>query len=404
MNLDIKIPQAGESVKEAEIARWRKKQGDYVERDELILEVETDKATLEVRAESAGVLSITEQPGKTLEVGAVVGTIDTSAKAPVGSPAPVASVPSPQASAPSGKPAAGAATPSAQKALSAAQISPPAKGSGVDGRVTKSDVEKAAASPARKAPPEDISPKRGLEAPAAVVPQARGVRREKMSRLRRIIANRMVEAKQEMALLTTFNEVDMSEVMETRKKYKELFKEKFDTNLGFLSFFTKAVSLALLEYPVVNASVDVEEIVFHDYCDVGIAVATPKGLVVPVIRNAESLSFRQIEARIAEVAKKAREGKIAPEDLEGGTFTITNGGVFGSMLSTPIVNHPQSAILGMHAIADRAVVVGGQVVVRPIMYVALTYDHRIIDGADSVRFLVRVKELLEDPTRLLLGV
>lgn len=411
MKIEVKVPAAGESVTEAEIASWRKSNGDYVERDEVLLEVETDKATMEVRAESAGVLSIQSPAGSTVKVGAVIASIETDGK---GKPAAAASKPVvgaaaviPQAAAreeskasySQGLPSPAAARILAEKNLEPAQV----KGSGPGGRITKEDALGAQVSLVNLSGHKEetlIHPNGTGQTKTG----SRNVRLEKMSRLRRTIANRLVEAKQSMALLTTFNEVDMSAIMEFRKKYKDLFKEKNQTSLGFMSFFTKAVCQALQEFPILNASVEVENVAFHEYCDIGIAVATPKGLVVPVIRSAERLSFKEIESTIADLGKKGREGKLSPEEMEGGTFTITNGGTFGSMLSTPIVNKPQSAILGMHNIVERPVAMNGQVVIRPIMYLAVTYDHRIIDGADSVRFLVRIKEMLEDPTRLLVGV
>ncbi|MEK7298677.1 MAG: 2-oxoglutarate dehydrogenase complex dihydrolipoyllysine-residue succinyltransferase, partial [Candidatus Margulisiibacteriota bacterium] len=308
--------------------------------------------------------------------------------APAAAPAPAATQPAkktePYAK---GHPSPAAAKAMAEKGVSSQDL----QGSGKDGRITKQDVAQTSAP--EKAP-----------APSAAPTGERNDRVEKMSRLRRTIASRLVEAQHTAALLTTFNEIDMSAVMDIRKRYKDAFKEKHQVNLGFMSFFTKAVCVALQEFPVINASVEGEDIIYHDYCDIGVAVATPKGLVVPIIRNAEKMRFEQIEKTIVGFALKARENKITPDDMLGGTFTITNGGVFGSMLSTPIINRPQSAILGMHNIVERAVVVDGQVVVRPIMYGAVTYDHRIIDGAEAVRFLVKIKSLIEDPTRLLIGL
>ncbi len=422
MKIEVKVPAAGESVTEAEIASWRKQTGDQVERDEVLLEVETDKATLEVRAESAGVLTVLSPAGTTVKVGATIASIDTDAKGaktatgPASKPAPVPlSTPAAGAGAKEGAGeskkssyAQGVPSPAAARILSEKNLEADlVKGTGPGGRITKEDAMGAQVSLVNLSSHKEeslIHSENGHAAGFSPVPGSRNIRREKMSRLRRTIANRLVEAKQSMALLTTFNEVDMSAIMEFRKKYKEIFKEKNQTSLGFMSFFTKAVCQALQEFPVLNASVEVENVAYHDYCDIGIAVATPKGLVVPVIRNAERLSFKEIEATIADLGRKGRDGKLSPEEMEGGTFTITNGGTFGSMLSTPIVNKPQSAILGMHNIVERPVAVNGQVVIRPIMYLAVTYDHRIIDGADSVRFLVRVKEMLEDPTRLLVGV
>ncbi len=394
MKKDILVPSAGESVKEADIASWNKQNGDFVQRDEVLLTLETDKASLDITADISGVLTIAKPQG-TVKVGETIGFITESKEQPAPptpsappqketvSSAPVPAVHSKSSSA-AGYPSPAAAKLMAEKNIPVASIVP----SGKNGRVTKTDVLEAIQKPAEGA--ETISP--------------REISREKMTRLRRTIAQRLVQAQQTAALLTTFNEIDMSAVMDVRKKYKQSFQDKFNVGLGFMSFFTKAVCLALKQFPMINACVQEEEIVYHRYCDIGIAVATPKGLVVPIIRNAEKLSFHEIEAAIGAYAVKAKEGKLALEDLEGGTFSITNGGVFGSMLSTPILNPPQSAILGMHTIVERPVAVNGQVVIRPIMYAALTYDHRIIDGADAVRFLVSIKTLIEDPVRVLIEV
>jgi len=408
MKKEIIVPAAGESVTEADIVEWKKASGDYVEMDEALLELETDKASMDLTAEAAGVLEITIEDG-TVNVGDVLGTIDTSAEKPAGSEAspavvPEAAVPAAPTSTPAathsyatGHPSPAAAKEMAQKGVSANDV----QGSGKDGRITKSDV--AAAQPAEKEAPAKSSPT-PVEVDASRVTGTREVRREKMSRLRKTVAQRLVNAQHTQALLTTFNEVDMTEIMEIRKKYKDQFKEKNGVNLGFMSFFTKAVCEALRIHPVMNASVDDGEIVYHDYADIGIAVASQKGLVVPVIRNAESMGFKEIEQSILNYALKARDGNIGLDDMEGGTFTITNGGTFGSMLSTPIVNFPQSAILGMHNIVQRPMAVNGEVKIRPIMYLAVSYDHRIIDGSDAVRFLVEIKNRLEDPTRLLIDI
>ena len=415
MSLEIKVPTVGESISEVTLSQWLKQDGDYVEMDETIAELESDKATFELPAEKAGILRLVAQEGDTLEIGAVVATIEEGA-APAGGgqakadePAPAAA---PQASA---EPAAaaqndnattyasGTASPAAAKILREKGIDPATvKGTGKDGRITKEDAEKASAAPQAQ-PAAKPAP---VAAPAAapVTAGARNERREKMSSLRKTIAKRLVTVKNETAMLTTFNEVNMKPIMDLRAKYKETFKEKHGVGLGFMSFFTKAVCTALKEWPAVNARIENEEIVYSDFVDVSIAVSAPKGLVVPVIRNADSLSLHQIEKAVVELATKARDNKLTIDEMTGGTFTITNGGVFGSMMSTPIINAPQSAILGMHNIIQRPVAEDGQVVIRPMMYIAMSYDHRIIDGRESVSFLVRVKQLLEDPARLLLEV
>jgi 2-oxoglutarate dehydrogenase E2 component (dihydrolipoamide succinyltransferase) len=490
MALEIKVPNVGESISEVTISQWMKKTGDVVEMDEVIAELESDKATFELTAEAAGQLTTKAEEGETIEIGAVICEIDTevAGSTPVvepskGESAPVATaeegptgetkemhipavgesinevtisswmvadgasvalddviaeIESDKATfeltaeangvlehvakegetaaaassgdnststeiieTPTGEPgyAAGHASPAAAKILAEKGISSSEiKGTGVGGRVTKEDAVKAEKSaptpstkPATPSAPEQASGNRDQ-------------RREKMTNLRKTISRRLVSVKNETAMLTTFNEVNMKPIMDLRKKYKETFKEKYEVGLGFMSFFTKACCVALQEWPAVNGMIDGEEMVFNDYCDVSIAVSAPKGLVVPVIRNAEKLSFEQIEREVVRLAIKAREGKLSIDEMTGGTFTLTNGGIFGSMLSTPIINAPQSAILGMHNIVERPVVENGEVVIRPIMFVALSYDHRIIDGRESVSFLVRVKQLLEDPTRLLLGV
>ncbi|MFT6883020.1 MAG: 2-oxoglutarate dehydrogenase E2 component (dihydrolipoamide succinyltransferase) [Marinoscillum sp.] len=344
--------------------------------------------------------------GETLEIGAAICKIEVMEVESSSAASTPSSESAPSASSKNENYATGHASPAASKILDEKGISSSdVKGTGKDGRITKEDaltaeVSKPASAP--KAPPTLEKP--ALSAPIINSGVSREQRREKMSSLRKTVSRRLVSVKNETAMLTTFNEVNMGPVMELRKKYKESFKEKYDVGLGFMSFFTKACTMALKDWPSVNAMIDGEEIVYNDYCDVSIAVSAPKGLVVPVIRNAESLSFDQVEKEVVRLATKARDGKLSIDEMQGGTFTITNGGIFGSMLSTPIINAPQSAILGMHNIVERAVVENGQVVVRPIMYVALSYDHRIIDGRESVSFLVRVKQLLEDPSRLLLGV
>jgi 2-oxoglutarate dehydrogenase E2 component (dihydrolipoamide succinyltransferase) len=396
MIIDLKVPSPGESINEVEIANWLKQEGDYVEKDEELCEIDSDKATLTINAEASGKLSIKVTAGTTVSVGDVVATIDTSAEgAPKVSKAKTESAPSPAAKVEE-KPAASAASapsyatgtpsPAAAKIMTENNIkSNDVKGSGPSGRITKGDVNALLASGFGGKTSEGN----------------RSLKREKMTTLRKKISQRLVSVKNETAMLTTFNEVDMSAIMELRKLYKDKFKEVHGVGVGFMSFFTKAVTIALESFPAVNAMIDGEEIVYHNYCDVGIAVSTPKGLMVPVIRNAETQSLADIERNIGAMAVKARDGKITVDDMTGGTFTITNGGVFGSMLSTPIINPPQSAILGMHNIVERPMAVNGQVVIRPIMYVALSYDHRIIDGRESVGFLVKVKELLENPKRML---
>lgn len=395
--LEIKIPTVGESISEVTLANWTKKTGDLVNQGELLCEIESDKATFELTAEASGYLTILAEKGTTVAIGTVVGKIAKSeigvAQATTVAPAPKTEVAASKA------PSTSAATPLAAKILAEKGISPDQiAGTGEGGKITKEDALKAnLVASVQKVP----------AAPAPAVSAGsdnRASRREKMSSLRKTVARRLVAVKNETAMLTTFNEVDMKPIMDIRSRYKDKFKEKHEVGLGFMSFFTKAVCEALKEFPAVNAMIDGEEIVFHDYADIAIAVSAPKGLVVPVIRNAEELSLAGIEKEVLRLAGKARDNKLSIEEMTGGTFTITNGGVFGSMMSTPIINAPQSAILGMHNIVERPVVVNGEIVVRPIMYVALSYDHRIIDGRESVGFLVRVKQLLEDPMRLLLGV
>ena len=400
--VEIKVPAVGESITEVTVSSWNKKEGDTVSMDEVLCELESDKATFELPAEAAGVLHIVAEAVTTLPIGGLVATPTVGAGASFAAPAPSAA---PVAAAPSGDAnyAAGHASPAAAKILAEKGVDAGAvQGTGVGGRITKEDAQ-SAQKPVAPAPATPAAAPAPAAAPVASS-DSRGVRREKMTSLRKTVARRLVQGKNETAMLTTFNEVDMKPIMDLRSKYKDKFKEKHGVNLGFMSFFTKAVTVALKEFPAVNASIDGDQIVYHDYCDVSIAVSAPKGLVVPVIRNAEQLSLAGIEAEVIRLATRARDNKLTLDEMNGGTFTITNGGVFGSMLSTPIINAPQVAILGMHNIVERAVVIGGQVVVRPIMYVALSYDHRIIDGRESVSFLVRLKQLLEDPTRLLLDV
>lgn len=398
----MKIPAVGESITEVTLSKWIKNNGDYVQMDEIIAELESDKATFELTAEKAGVLITKASEGDTIAIGSVVCAIDDKAAAPVSA---VKSAPAAEKTIATPSPiietkksnnettyASGHPSPAAAKILSEKGIDTQAvKGSGIDGRITKEDAQAANRSVVKSAV-------------ATIAAGSRAMRSEKMSSLRKTVAKRLVAVKNETAMLTTFNEVDMQAIMDIRAKYKDKFKEKYGVGLGFMSFFTKAVCEALQAFPAVNAQINGEEIIYHHYADISIAVSAPKGLVVPIIKNAESLTLAGIEKAVAELAIKARENKLTLEEMTGGTFTITNGGVFGSMMSTPIINAPQSAILGMHNIVERPVAINGQVVIRPMMYVALSYDHRIIDGRESVGFLVLVKQLLEDPERMLLGV
>ena len=398
--LEMHVPAVGESINEVTISTWTKQSGDLVALDEVIAEIESDKATFELTAEASGKLEIIATEGTTLEIGALICKIEvmegvTTAPASVSNTTPTAEATSY---------AAGHASPAAAKILSEKGIdSSKVSGSGKEGRITKEDAMKAQATAPSTDKPTS-SEKTASPGSGTVTTGNRGENRQKMSPLRKTVSRRLVSVKNETAMLTTFNEVNMKPIMDLRKKYKDTFKEKYEVGLGFMSFFTKACSIALQEWPAVNAMIDGEEIVYHDFVDVSIAVSAPKGLVVPVIRNAENLSFDQIEKEVVRLATKARDNKLSIEEMTGGTFTITNGGVFGSMMSTPIINAPQSAILGMHNIVERPIVEEGEIVIRPMMYVALSYDHRIIDGRESVSFLVRVKQLLEDPTRILLGV
>ena len=471
----MKVPTVGESINEVTLSKWIKKDGDYVQRDEVICELESDKATFELNAEQAGVLKTNAKEGDTLKIGDSVATIDTDAQAPAGgssnasssaapanadAKAPVAenaapqdqpgegdalpkeklesgpqpnvtiasSMPAPQGNAQSAQQqpqqnqaapqtnyATGTPSPAAAK-LMAEQNVGSVNGSGRAGRVTKADVLNAIKQGARpvgtqtqqQAPAQApaVSPNGSNGKPQQPITAnafSRETGREKMSSLRKTISKRLVAAKNQTAMLTTFNEVDMKPVMDIRTKYKDAFQKKHGVSLGFMSFFTKAVCNALQEWPAVNAAIDGEEIIYHDYCDISIAVSTPKGLTTPVIRNAESMTMMEIEAKVSELAKKGRDNKLTLDEMTGGTFTISNGGVFGSLMSTPILNQPQSAILGMHKIEERPIARDGQVIIRPMMYLALSYDHRIIDGRESVTFLVRVKEQLENPEQLLVG-
>ncbi len=405
--IDIKVPTVGESINEVTLIKWLKKDGDYVDRDEVIAELESEKATFEVNAEKAGVLKTVGKEGDTLNIGDVVAQIDDAAAKPESSSGTEVQQAKPEVSRteevkPSTTPAKGSTETKVQKSETEVRATPVASAiiadkkvdpkniqpSGYNGRIMKEDVMAALSNPGRRPGAEAFS---------------RDEKKEKMSNLRKTVSRRLVEAKNTTAMLTTFNEVDMSKVMAIRTANKEKFKEKHGVNLGFMSFFAKAVCYALQEWPAVNAYIDGDSIVYHNYCDISIAVSAPKGLVVPVIRNAESLGMAEIELKVIELATKARDNKLTMEEMQGGTFTITNGGVFGSLMSTPIINIPQSAILGMHKIEERPVVVDKQIVIRPMMYLALSYDHRIIDGRESVSFLVRVKELLENPELLLFG-
>ncbi len=400
--VELKVPSPGESITEVVIARWVKNTGDVVEKDEVLAEIDSDKATLTLNAEESGKIEILAAEGDTVKVGQVVVKIDTSFQPEVKAvtEAPKAEVKievkkeevkvaTPAASYATGTPSVAAAKIMAENNIQAGQLA----GTGRDGRITKQDVLAALSN--------------GLPTASKVLSNSwqggRNKDRAKMTSLRKTVAKRLVAVKNETAMLTTFNEVDMSEIYAIRAKYKDKFKEVYGTNIGFMSFFTKAVTEALYHYPAVNGMIDGDELVYNKYCDIGIAVSAPKGLMVPVLRNAELMSLADIEKGIKDLAIKARDGKLTIADMEGGTFTITNGGVFGSMMSTPIINPPQSAILGMHNVVDRPMAVNGQVVIRPMMYIALSYDHRIIDGRESVGFLVKVKEMLENPSRMLFG-
>jgi 2-oxoglutarate dehydrogenase E2 component (dihydrolipoamide succinyltransferase) len=414
--IEIKVPTVGESISEVTLLKWVKKDGEYVDRDEVIAELESEKATFEVNAEQAGVLKIIAKEGDTLNIGSVLASIDETAEKPAGSSQPAADSektgqpkatveqrttnneqrttikdqPKSQAAVTS-VPNDVKATPVASAIIADKKVDPTSiTPSGIGGKIMKHDVLEALSNPGKKA----------FEGQQLF---GRNERREKMSNLRKTISRRLVEAKNTTAMLTTFNEVDMGAIMNIRKQYKDSFNKAHGVNLGFMSFFAKACAIALSEWPAVNAYLDSDALIYHDYADISIAVSTPRGLTVPVIRNVESLSMADIEKKVIELAGKARDSKLTAEDLQGGTFTITNGGVFGSLMSTPIINIPQSAILGMHKIQERPMVDNGQVVVKPMMYLALSYDHRVIDGRESVSFLVRVKELLENPELLLFG-
>lgn len=414
MSVEIIVPSPGESVSEVTIANWLKKEGEWVNMDDPIAEMESDKATFEVNASQAGVIEkLSGNVGDTIAVGAVIAVINTTAEKPAGAPEKPAAAENPKEKEKE-KVVEAAATPAATPAPTSvggdnsdALISPIAakllaehgiaassiKGTGSNGKITKLDALEAIVA-------RGVKPAAGMGSTAG---SGERERREKMSNLRKTVSKRLVAAKNETAMLTTFNEVNMKPIMDLRAKYKKNFEEKFGVGLGFMSFFTRAVCIALQDWPAVNASIEGEEIVYHNYCDISIAVSAPKGLVVPVIRNAQSMGLAEIESEVKRLATRARDGKLSLEEMTGGTFTITNGGVFGSLLSTPIINQPQSGILGMHNIVERPIAENGQVVIRPMMYVALSYDHRIIDGRESVSFLVRVKTLLENPEMLFDG-
>src|SRR6185312_4990720 len=415
MSVEIKVPSVGESINEVTLTKWIKKDGEWVDRDEVIAELESEKATFEINAEKAGILHTIAKEDDTLQIGDVVCTIDDTAEKPAGKASekeetPKAETPKAETATPQAKEEAPevkepkvitpeenhprkkedvkaspvAAAILADKKIDVSKVTP----TGSHGKIMKHDVLDALANPGRAIGKELFS---------------REEKSQKMSNLRRTISRRLVEAKNSTAMLTTFNEVNMSAIMDLRAKYKETFKKTHDINLGFMSFFTKACCFALQEWPSVNAGIDGDNIIYHEYCNMSIAVSSPKGLVVPVIRNAESLSMAEIEKEVVQLAVKARESKLTIEEMTGGTFTITNGGVFGSLMSTPIINIPQSAILGMHNIVERPMAVNGQAVIKPMMYIALSYDHRLIDGRESVSFLVRVKQMLENPEQLLFG-
>lgn len=399
--IEIKVPTVGESISEVTLLKWTKQDGEYVERDEVIAELESEKATFEVNAEQAGVLKIAAQEGDTLNIGDILASIDETAPKPEGAPAPAKkaeekpAAPATNTAAPTQAPVTSIpndikTTPVAAAIIADKKVDPKQiAATGANGKILKDDVLAALANPGRVTNGAPLF--------------SREQKREKMSALRKTIARRLVDSKNTAAMLTTFNEVDMGPIMDIRKKYKDKFKEAHGVNLGFMSFFAKACAIALSEWKAVNAFIDGDHIVYNDYCDISIAVSTPRGLTVPVIRNVESLSMADVERRVVELAAKARDNKLSMEELSGGTFTITNGGVFGSLMSTPIINQPQSAILGMHKIQERPMAINGKVEIRPMMYIALSYDHRIIDGRESVSFLVRVKDLLEKPELLLFG-
>lgn len=405
--IEMKVPAVGESITEVTISSWIKKDGDMVELDDVIAEIESDKATFELTAETSGILHHVAKEGDTLQIDALICRIEEASDTPKEKEKmeEKESIEAKSSKISSKSYAEGHPSPAAAKLMAEKGLLPDdIEGTGPGGRIIKEDVEKVKES--SREPGKKIDGKEETSTVRAPAPDhyQRPERREKLSQLRKTVSRRLVSVKNETAMLTTFNEVNMAPILELRKRYKEKFKERYDINLGFMSFFASACCIALREWPSVNAMIDGEEIIYHDYVDISIAVSAPKGLVVPVIRNVETLSFSGIEKEVLRLASKARENKLSIEEMTGGTFTITNGGVFGSMMSTPIINAPQSAILGMHNIVERPVVEQGEIVIRPIMYVALSYDHRIIDGRESVSFLVRLKELLEDPSRMLLEI
>ncbi len=417
--IELKIPNLGESITNVTFSKWLKPDGSMVAMDEPLCEIETEKANQELSADSAGKLIWVAKEGEDLEIGALFAKIDTDASAAgssSGQPAVAKTEQAPAPEKPASAPAATATTnyatgtpsPAAAKILAEGAVNPSeVAGTGRDGRITKEDAVKAVENKSQSAPP--APPVKEETATAATTGGSangftRNERRERLSRMRRTIAKRLVSAKNNTAMLTTFNEVDMTGVMELREKYQEAFVKKYGIKLGFMSIFAKACAKVLLEMPEVNAFIDGDDVIFHDYADISIAISTPSGLVVPPVRNVESLTFAEVEMKIKDLSAKARDGKLSLEEMSGGTFTITNGGVFGSLMSTPIINEPQSAILGMHAIKERPVAINGEVKIRPMMYLALSYDHRIIDGSTSVTFLVKVKNLIEDPVALLLDL
>ncbi len=407
--VEMKVPTIGESITEVTLSQWLKKDGDFVQIDEPICEFESDKATLEFPAEASGKLIYVAKEGDDLNIGSLVARIDTSMQAPIAS-STVAQASTPtidqNVTKATTSSLGGHPSPAAAKILREGEVdSSTIAGSGKDGRITKDDAVQAVASKTTTTPSEQKPAIAETKTNSSeILPKSRNERTEKMSRMRRTIASRLVSAKNQTAMLTTFNEVDMSGILQLREKYQEQFVAKYGIKLGFMSIFCKACAQVLMQMPDVNARIEENDIVYHDYVDISVAISTPNGLVVPPVHNVDSIGFHEIEQKIKDLAVKARDGKLTIEEMKGGTFTITNGGVFGSMMSTPIINEPQSAILGMHATKDRAVVIDGKIEVRPMMYLALSYDHRIIDGSTSVTFLVKVKELLEDPMRLMMGI
>ena len=407
--VNVKVPSVGESVQEGMVHSWNFKTGDFVQQDDVLAELETDKATVEIVSEASGQIEILKNKGESVNIGDILATIDTDAspsakasedkKADDKAPAPVKAVE--KAPEKKSEPTReGIFSPAAKKIAAEHGLEGMKSGTGRGGRITKEDVLEKISTPTKETPVSKPAPK--LEMPAMT--GAREIRREKMSMIRKTIAKHLVNSQQTAAMLTTFNDVDMSRILDLRKKYKDPFKEKHGISLGFMGFFLMAAAEALKEFPQINAFIEGDELVYHNYCDIGVAVSTERGLMVPVVRNVEKMNILQIEQSVAALAQKGRDGKISLDDLSGGTFTVSNGGVFGSLMSTPILNSPQSGILGMHRIDERPVVVDGQIVARPMMYLALSYDHRIVDGKEAVQFLVKIKQCIEDPNRLLIGV